>query len=137
MNNLRFNTAIARITELNNQLTKTPGSTPKEIAEPLVLLLSPLVPHIAEELWEKLGYETSVVYASFPEANKAFLVEESIEIPIQINGKIRSKISVPTGSTSEMIREIALRDPKINSILSGATIRKEIIVDGKLVNFVI
>ena len=137
MNNLRFNTAIARITELNNELTKTPESTPKEIAETLVLLLSPLVPHIAEELWEKLGNQTSVVYAPFPEADEAFLVEESIEIPIQINGKMKSKITVPAGSTSEMVREIALLDPKINSILSGATIRKEIIVDGKLVNFVI
>jgi len=137
MNNLRFNTAIARITELNNELTKTPESTPKEIAETLVLLLSPLVPHIAEELWEKLGNQTSVVYAPFPEADEAFLVEESIEIPIQINGKMRSKITVPAGSTSEMVREIALLDPKIKSILSGATIRKEVIVDGKLVNFVI
>jgi leucyl-tRNA synthetase len=137
MNNLRFNTAIARITELNNELTKTPESTPKEIAETLVLLLSPLVPHIAEELWEKLGNQTSVVYAPFPEADEAFLVEESIEIPIQINGKIKSKITVPAGSTSEMVREIALLDPKIKSALSGSTIRKEIIVDGKLVNFVI
>ncbi|MEG3586634.1 MAG: leucine--tRNA ligase [Actinomycetota bacterium] len=137
MENLRFNTAIARITELNNEITKIPEDTPREVAETLVLLLSPLVPHIAEELWEKLGYETSVVYASFPQADTSLLLEESIEIPIQINGKVKSKITVPSGSTAETVREIALQDPKINSIISGKTIRKEIIIDGKLVNFVI
>ncbi|HJM28778.1 MAG: leucine--tRNA ligase [Acidimicrobiales bacterium] len=136
MENLRFNTAIARITELNNEITKIPTSTPRKVAETLVLLLSPLAPHIAEELWEKLGNETSVVYAPFPEADKAFLIEDSIEIPIQINGKVKSKIIVPSGSTVETIRETALQDPKINSILSGEKIRKEIIIEGKLVNFV-
>ena len=94
MKNLRFNTAIARITELNNEITKLESPTPRAVAEPLVLLLAPLTPHIAEELWEKLGYDMSVVYAKFPVANEMLLVEDEVEIPIQINGKVKIKLKL-------------------------------------------
>ncbi|MBG02067.1 MAG: leucine--tRNA ligase [Acidimicrobiaceae bacterium] len=137
MENLRFNTAIARITELNNELTKLNDPTPREIAEVLVLLLSPLVPHVAEELWEKLGNNSSIVYASFPEADPDLLIDELIEIPIQINGKLKSKITVPSDCSSSDLRNAALADEKISSIVSDKKIKKEIIVEGKLVNFVI
>ncbi len=137
MENLRFNTSIARITELNNELTKLSSPIPREVAEGLVLLLAPLVPHIAEELWEKIGNETSVVYADFPKADKDFLIEETIEIPIQINGKLRGKIVVPAELPAEKLRELALAEPKISELISGKQLKKEIIVEGKLVNFVV
>ncbi len=137
MENLRFNTAIARITELNNQITKLSTGTPREAAEVLVHLLSPLVPHIAEELWEMLGHEQSIVYSPFPEADSNFLVDELIEVPIQINGKLKSKVTVRSDCPNSELIEIAMGDPKISSLIADKEIKKEIVVDGKLVNFVI
>ena len=137
MNNLRFNTAIARITELNNEITKLESPTPKAIAEPLVLLLAPLTPHIAEELWEKLGHETSVVYAKFPVPDEMLLVEEEVEIPIQINGKVKSKIKVDSNATDETLQEKALSDKKIKSLLGLNDPKKIIVISGKLVNIVL
>ena len=137
MNNLRFNTAIARITELNNEITKLESPTPKAIAEPLVLLLAPLTPHIAEELWEKLGHETSVVYAKFPVPDEMLLVEEEVEIPIQINGKVKSKIKVDSNATDETLQEKALADKKIKSLLGLNNPKKIIVISGKLVNIVL
>tara|TARA_B100001094_G_C17860199_1_gene637013 strand:- start:284 stop:697 length:414 start_codon:yes stop_codon:yes gene_type:complete len=137
MENLRFNTAIARITELNNEITRLPEDTPREVAEKLVLLLSPLVPHIAEELWEMLGNNLSVVYADFPTADESFLTQDTIEIPIQINGKVKSKIVIAADTPKEELRDLAISNPKISSLISGKEIRKEIIVEGKLVNFVV
>ena len=137
MNNLRFNTAIARITELNNEITKLESPTPKAIAEPLVLLLAPLTPHIAEELWEKLGHETSVVYAKFPVPDEMLLVEEEVEIPIQINGKVKSKIKVDINATDETLQEKALADKKIKSLLGLNNPKKIIVISGKLVNIVL
>ena len=137
MNNLRFNTAIARITELNNEITKLESATPKAIAEPLVLLLAPLTPHIAEELWEKLGHETSVVYAKFPVPDEMLLVEEEVEIPIQINGKVKSKIKVDSNATDETLQEKALADKKIESLLGLNDPKKIIVISGKLVNIVL
>ena len=137
MENLRFNTAIARITELNNEITRLSEDTPREIAEKLVLLLSPLVPHIAEELWEMLGNDLSVVYADFPTADEDFLTQDTIEIPIQVNGKVKSKIVIAADTPKEELRDLAISNPKISSLLSGKKIRKEIIVEGKLVNFVV
>ena len=137
MENLRFNTAIARITELNNEITKSNTQTPREVAEVLIHLLAPLVPHIAEELWEMLGNDSSIVYSPFPVPDPTYLVSETVEIPIQINGKLKSKITVPTDFSSSDLRDAALADEKIALIVSDKEIRKEIIVDGKLVNFVI
>ena len=137
MENLRFNTAIARITELNNELTKLSTGTPRKVAEVLVHLLSPLVPHIAEELWEMLGHEQSIVYRPFPDADPNFLIDELIEIPIQINGKLKSKVTVRSDCSSSQLIESALSDPKISSIIANKEIKKEIVIDGTLVNFVI
>ena len=137
MNNLRFNTAIARITELNNEITKLESPTPRGIAEPLVLLLAPLTPHIAEELWEKLGHESSIVYAKFPVPDEVLLVEEEVEIPIQINGKVKSKIKVESNATDETLQEKALADGKIKSLLGLNDPKKIIVITGKLVNIVL
>ncbi|MBJ69507.1 MAG: leucine--tRNA ligase [Acidimicrobiaceae bacterium] len=137
MENLRFNTAIARITELNNEITKSNTETPREVADVLIHLIAPLVPHVAEELWEMLGNDSSIVYSPFPVPDPTYLVSETVEIPIQINGKLKSKITVPSDLSSSDLRNAALADEKIASIISDTEIKKEIIVDGKLVNFVI
>ena len=136
MDALSFNTSIARITELNNELTKLDGPTPTVVADVLVRMISPLVPHVAEELWHKLGNETSVVYADFPTADPAWLVDDEVEIPIQIKGKLRSKIMVDAGIDDAALEAAALADPKIVELLDGAEIRKVIVIPGKLVNIV-
>ena len=136
MDALSFNTSIARITELNNELTKLDGPTPTAVADALVRMISPLVPHVAEELWHKLGNETSVVYANFPTADPALLVDDEIEIPIQIKGKLRSKIMVPADIDEASLEAAALADPRIVEVLDGAEVRKVIVIPGKLVNIV-
>ena len=137
MDGLRFNTAIAKITELNNELTRSGGPTPREVAEPLVLMLAPLVPHIAEELWARLGHETSVVYRSFPTADPALLVDDSVEIPVQVNGKVRNRITVVAGAGEDALQQAALSDERIIELLDGAEPRKVIVVPDKLVNIVV
>ena len=93
---LRFNTSIARITELNNAVTQAypHGGAPRALAEPLVLMLAPLAPHIAEELWSRLGHDESLAWADFPVADEALLVDDTIEVPVQVNGKVRAVIVV-------------------------------------------
>ncbi len=137
MDGLRFNTAIARITELNNVLTKTAEPTPRSIAEPLVLMLAPLVPHMAEELWELLGHDDSVIDAPFPVADESLLVTDTIEVPVQVNGKVRSRVTVPAGADESAMRSAALEDPKIADLVGDATPRKVIVVPNKLVNVVL
>ncbi len=137
MDGLRFNTAIAKITELNNELTKVEGPTPREVAEPLVLMLGPLVPHVAEELWSRLGHETSVVYQPFPTADANLLVEDSVEIPVQVNGKVRARVTVAAGADDDTLRQAALADPKVAEMVGDDEPRKVIVVPNKLVNIVV
>ena len=136
MDALSFNTSIARITELNNELTKLDGPTPREVADPLVRMISPLVPHVAEELWQRLGNDTSVVYADFPTADPAMLVDDEIEIPVQIKGKVRSRITVAADADDATLEAAALADERIQELLDGAEIRKVIVVPGRLVNII-
>lgn len=137
MEGLRFNSAIARITELNNELTRGAEPVPADVANSLVLMLSPLVPHIAEELWRRLGNDGSVVHQRFPEANEALLVEESLEIPVQINGKVRSRVTVATSADAQTIEEAALADERIIDLVRGKGISKVIVIPGKMVNIVV
>ena len=139
MQELRFNTAIAKLIELNNHLTGvvTGSGLSREIAEPLALMLAPLVPHLAEELWERLGHDESVTYAAFPAADPALLVEDSIEMPIQINGKLRSRITVAASADDDAIRTAALTDAKVQEFLAGAEPRKVIVVRGRTINIVV
>jgi len=136
MDALSFNTAIARITELNNEVTKVDGPTPREVAEALVRMIAPLVPHISEELWQRLGHERTVVYANFPEADPALLVEDEIEIPVQIKGKVRSRITISADADDAAMESAALADERIQELLDGAEIRKVIVVSGRLVNII-
>ena len=137
MSDLRFNSAIARITELNNELTRRSGPTPRWVADVLVRLLAPLVPHLAEELWSKLGNTTTVVYAPFPQADPALLVAEVIEVPVQVNGKVRSRITVDADISPADLEVAAKADDRIAQLTAGADIRRVVTVPGKLVNIVL
>ena len=140
MQNLRFNTAISKLIELNNALTiyvNEHGSTPREVAVPLVQMLSPLCPHMAEELWSMLGQTTELTFAPFPVADPALLVSDTIEIPIQVNGKVRSKLSVVPTVTDDELRALALADEKVIALLNGAEPTKVVIVPKRLVNVVL
>ncbi|MGQ4598016.1 leucine--tRNA ligase [Nocardia sp. R6R-6] len=134
---LRDNTAGAKLIELTNHLTKTyPDGAPRSVVEPLVLMLAPLAPHIAEELWDRLGHTTSLAHGPFPVADPALLVDESVEYPIQVNGKVRSRIQVAADADTATIEAAALADEKIAALLNGAPPRKLIVVPGRLVNIV-
>ena len=136
MDALSFNTSIARITELNNELTKLDGPTPMALADALVRMIAPLVPHFAEELWSRMGNDGSVIYADFPVADPALLVDDEIEIPIQIKGKVKSRITIAADSDEAAMEAAALADPKIQELIGDADIRKVIVIPGKLVNIV-
>ena len=122
--------------EFTNFFTKE-SVRPREAMEKLVLLLSPFAPHMAEELWQLLGHGKSLAYEPWPSFDEKWLKEETIEIPVQINGKLRGKITVPAGSDQAALEAAARADPKIAEILSGKTVVKAIIVPGRLVNFVV
>jgi leucyl-tRNA synthetase len=140
MEKLRFNISIARITELNNHLTSVvaaSGAPTRDVAEPLVLMLAPLAPHIAEELWAKLGHDESLAWEAFPEADAALLVEDTVEIPVQVNGKIRGRITVAAGLDEDALEAAARADAKVLALFEGATVRKVIAVPDRLVSFVL
>ena len=136
MDALSFNTSIARITELNNELTKLDGPTPIVLADALVRMIAPLVPHFAEELWSRMGNTDSVIYAEFPVADPALLVDDEIEIPVQIKGKVRSRITIAADADQAAMEAAALADPRIVELLDGAEVRKVIVIPGKMVNIV-
>jgi leucyl-tRNA synthetase len=139
METLRFNTSIARITELTNHVTAAypDGGVPRSVAEDLVLLLAPLAPHVAEELWARLGNPDSLAYQDYPQFQEDWLVDESLELPVSVNGKVKSRIIVAAGSDAAALEEAARADDKVAALLDGATVRKVIAVPDKMVNFVI
>jgi leucyl-tRNA synthetase len=136
---LRFNTSIARITELNNVLTQTypHGGTPRVVAEALVLMVAPLAPHAAEELWAKLGHAESLAREAFPVADAALLVDDTIEIPVQIMGKVRSVVTVPADADATAMEAAARADQKVIAALDGRSTRRVVAVPGRLINFVV
>uniref|UniRef100_A0AAU2VBI3 Leucine--tRNA ligase n=1 Tax=Streptomyces sp. NBC_00003 TaxID=2903608 RepID=A0AAU2VBI3_9ACTN len=133
---LRFNTAIAKITELNNHLTKAGGPLARPVAEQLVLLIAPLAPHIAEELWRKLGHTDSVVHRDFPVADPAYVVDEAVTCVVQIKGKVKARLEVPPAISDDELEKLALADEAVVAALAGAGIRKVIVRAPKLVNIV-
>ncbi|MCW2869334.1 leucine--tRNA ligase [Actinacidiphila oryziradicis] len=133
---LRFNTAIAKVTELNNHLTKAAGPVPRSVAEPLVLLIAPLAPHIAEELWSRLGHSESLTHADLPVADPALAQDEAVICVVQIKGKVRARLEVPPTISDADLEAQALGDPAVVAALDGAGIRKVIVRAPKLVNIV-
>ena len=136
MDALRFNTAIAKLIELNNHLTKL-GGCPADVAEPLVLMVAPLAAHVAEELWAKLGHDDSLTYEPFPVADPALLVADTVEYPVQVNGKVRGHITVAADLDPAGVEAAALADQKVAASLAGATPKKVIVVPGRMVNIVV
>ncbi|MEU2066342.1 leucine--tRNA ligase [Streptomyces anulatus] len=136
MAGMRFNTAIAKVTELNNHLTKVGGPLSRSVAERLVLLIAPLAPHIAEELWRRLGHTESVVHQDFPVADPAYVVDETVTCVVQIKGKVRARLEISPAITDEELEALALADEAVVAALGGAGIRKVIVRAPKLVNIV-
>jgi leucyl-tRNA synthetase len=136
LDGMRFNTAISAMMELCNHLTKL-DVRPKPVLETFVLLLSPFAPHLGEELWSALGHTSTLAYEPWPSYDESLTQEDTVEIPVQINGKLRSKLQVPAGIDKETLEKTALADERIRSLLGGKPIRKVIVVQGKLVNIVV
>ncbi|OBF01305.1 leucine--tRNA ligase [Mycolicibacterium elephantis] len=134
--NLRNNTAAAKLIEYTNHLTKQ-GVTARAAVEPLVLMLAPLAPHLAEELWRRMGHDTSLAHGPFPVADPQYLVEDTVEYPVQVNGKVRGHITVAADADADTMEAAALADEKVQAFLDGATPKKVIVVAGRLVNIVI
>jgi leucyl-tRNA synthetase len=135
MERLAFNTAIARLIELNNELVAL-ERVPRAVAEPLVLMLAPLAPHVAEELWERLGHDSSLAYAPWPAHDEAKLAVDAVEIAVQVKGKVRGKVTVAPDAAEDEVREAALAEPNVARHVEGKTLRKVIYVPGKLVNLI-
>ena len=133
---LSFNTAIARMMEFTNYFT-TSSERPREVMEKFVLLLSPFAPHIAEELWQALGHSQTLAYEPWPEFNASLAKEDSIEVPVQINGKVRSKITVPADADAAKLEAAARADERVLEFIDGKQIAKVIVVPGRLVNIVV
>jgi leucyl-tRNA synthetase len=134
---LRFNTAVAKLIELNNRLTRVAGDgVPREVAEPLVLMMAPLTPHTAEELWALSGHPASLAYEAFPEADPALLVADELEYPVQVNGKVRGHVTVATAASPDVVEGAALADARVQAALGAKVPKKVIVVPGRLVNIV-
>ena len=110
---------------------------PKSVLEPFILILSPFAPHLAEELWATLGHESSLAYESWPTWDESLLVEATVEIPIQVNGKLRAKIHVPNGADAATMQSAAEADDTVRQQLDGKNVVKVIAVPGRMVNFVV
>ncbi|QNK52404.1 leucine--tRNA ligase [Dermacoccus sp. PAMC28757] len=133
--NLRFNTAVARLIELNNTLTKL-DAVPREAAEALVLMTAPLAPHIGEELWKRLGHDTTLAFEPFPVADPAFLVQDTVVAVVQVAGKVRDRLDVAADISEADLEAAAMASERVQSFLEGKTVRKVIVRAPKLVNIV-
>jgi len=136
----QFNTVVAACMKMMNTLGKVDGEGADALRNEgisiLLRLLSPIAPHIAQKLWAELGYGDDILTAPWPEVDEQALVKDSIELVVQVNGKVRGKVEVPAGADNAAIEEAALADEKVQSFIDGKTIRKIIVVPGRLVNVV-
>jgi leucyl-tRNA synthetase len=139
LTDLRFNTAVAKLITLNNHLTgiAADAGSPREVVEPLVLMIAPFTPHIAEELWARLGHVESLAYAAFPTADPALITAEQLEYPVQVNGKVRARLRLPADAEPAALQHAALHHPRVVELLAGAAPRKIIVVPGRLVSIVV
>ena len=133
---MRFNTAIAAMMEYTNHLTPLP-LRPRSALEPFALLLSPFAPHMAEELWQALGHTDTLAYEPWPKYDPVLTKADEIEVPVQVNGKLRARITVPAGIDEAALKAAALADQRVRDALVGKEPRKVIVVPGKLVNIVV
>ena len=139
MEGMRFNTAIAKLTELNNELTRRGTGAPREVADVLVRMLAPLVPHFAEELWHRLHGDGagSVTQTEFPTADPALLVEDIVEVPVQVNGKVRGRVTIAADADEGIAVAAALAEPNVVAHVGGRQLRKKLYVPGRMITLVV
>ena len=133
---LKFNTAIAAMMSLLNEITAAGGVTKGEL-KTLLLLLNPFAPHITEEIWQQQNFGGQIAHHSWPKYDPAKCVEDTVEIAIQVNGKIKCRLQVPADAGKEQLLELAKAEEKVAQAMEGKTIVKEIAVPKKLVNIVV
>ena len=137
----QFNTAIARCNELLNQFRSAKGTIDpavlREVFETVVRVMSPIVPHFSEELWSRMGHAESIFQAGWPEADEDIAQEDELEIPIQVNGKVKARMKVPAGISNEDLEKAAMDNADLLKHIEGKTVRKVIVVPGKLVNIAV
>ena len=136
---LRFNTAIARLMELTTiaaRISASDGGLPRALAEPLVLMVAPLAPHLGEELWAKLGHPESLTYQRFPVADEELARAEAVTIPVQVNGRTRFTVEAPAGAASAELEELVKTDTRYAEYTAGLAVRRLVVVPGKIVNIV-
>ena len=135
---LRDNTVAAKLIEYVNYLTKTyPSGAPRAAVEPLVQMVSPLAPHIAEELWSVLGHSETITFEPFPEFDEQWLVDDTVEVPVQINGKVKARIDVATDATKDDLEAAALADERVADLVADKNVVKVIAIPGRMVNLVV
>jgi leucyl-tRNA synthetase len=137
---LKFNTAIARLTELTTaaaRITARTGSLPRSIAEPLVLMVAPLAPHIAEELWQRLGHPGTLAYEDFPRADPELIAARSVELPVQVNGKTRFVLTTEPGADGAAVERALLATPEFAALTAGRRIERIVIVPDRIINLVL
>ena len=139
MEGMRFNTAIAKLTELNNELTRRGTGAPREVAGVLVRMLAPLVPHFAEELWHRLHGDGSgsVTQVEFPAADPALLVDDTVEVPVQVNGKLRGRVTIAADADEKTAVAAALAEPNVAAHVGGREPRKQLYVPGRMITLVV
>ena len=133
---LRLNTAISQMMVFVNEMNPRPVK-PRAIMEPFVLLLAPYAPHLAEELWRKLGHAESLAYAPWPQADPRYLVQDMVTVVVQVNGKVRDRLEVAVGAGEDEVRQLALASEKVAPWLAGKELVKSVVVPGKLVSLVV
>jgi len=136
LDQMAFNTAIARMMEFVNYFLKQ-EVRPRRAMEKFVLLLSPFAPHVAEELWQLLGHQVTLAFEPWPAYDEALVRDETVEVPVQIQGKLRARIVVPAGAGRDALVAAAKANERIAELIAGKTIAKEIVVPGRMVNFVL
>ena len=135
---LRDNTVVAKLIEYVNYLTKAyPQQAPRAAVTPLVQMVAPVAPHIAEELWAKLGHADTLTFEPFPTFDESLLTDDTVEIPVQINGKVKARINVAADASKEDMEQAALDDARVTELTSGKQIVKTIVVPGRMVNLVV
>ena len=135
---LRDNTVVAKLIEYVNYLTKAyPQQAPRAAVTPLVQMVAPVAPHIAEELWAKLGHADTLTFEPFPTFDESLLTDDTVEIPVQINGKVKARINVAADASKEDMEQAALDDARVTELTNGKQIVKTIVVPGRMVNLVV
>jgi leucyl-tRNA synthetase len=133
---LRFNTAISAMMILSNHLNSI-KEVPREAVEKLLLCLSPFAPHLAEELWEKIGHQPSIADVAWPDFDPALCVDQRVEIAVQVNGKVRGRVELERDASEDVAREAALQDENVQKFVEGKSVRKFVYVPGRIVNLIV